>query len=284
MRLVTSFPNRAEYEKALRVLRAARLPYELLSPEPGYRLVGFPGLVIDEDIRFRLAASSAESWTRAGLVEFQPTPWMVPSTPPPLFAEDVLGRTALMVLQPCLADATKIRAIVHVTGNLAPVLPYMNAVMPDASYNVKGPVLTFRDGYRMVTLEPWRIAVAKVDDLIDLWRVLEAIRVRVNTCWRDRPSITPCFTLRQRPPALQIYLRLPRTNCRVCGEQTCFAFAFKVWSGMTTLSRCTPVVSGDFRHLGPALEELCGGGVTSPPVTADSSNSTHEQARGSHGP
>ncbi len=267
MRLVTSFPNRAEYEKAVRTMAAASLPYDVVSPEPGYARVGVPGLVIDEDVRFRLAAASTESWTCAGWVEFQPTPWKVPSTPPPVFAEDVLGRTALMVLQPCLADATKLRAIMHVTGNLSQVLPYLNAVMPEASYNVKGPVLTFRDGYRMVTLEPWRIAVAKADDLVDLWRVLEAIRVRANTCWRDRATITPSFALRQRPPALQIYLRLPRTNCRVCGEQTCFAFAFKIWSGLAILSQCRPVVSGEFRHLGPALEELCGGGVTSLPIS-----------------
>ena len=259
MRLVTSFPNRTEYEKALRSLHAASLPYDVLSPEPGYAQVGVPGLVIDEEIRARLASVSTPPWTSAGWIDYQVTAWKVPTTPAPAFTEDVLGRVALMVLQPCLADPTKIRAIVHATGNLSEVLPYLNTVMPDASYNVQGPVLTFRDGYRMITLEPWRIAVAKADDLVDLWRVLEAIRVRANTCWQDRATITPSFTLRRRTPALQIYLRLPRTNCRACGEQTCLAFAFKLWSGGTTLSRCTPVCSGEFRNLRLALEELCAG-------------------------
>ncbi len=280
MQLVTSFSNRAECEKALRALQSACLPYDLLSPEPGYNCVGVPGLIIDEEIRPHLASSSPP-WTCAGWVEFQPSRWAVPVTQPPMFSEDVLGRVALMVLQPCLADATKLRAIVHTTGNLAQSLPYLNAVMPEALYNVKGPVLTFRDGYRMVTLEPGRIAVAKADDLVDLWRVLEAIRVRASTCWRDRAAITPSFELRQRPPALQIYLRLPRTNCRTCGEQTCFAFAFKVWSGTAELSRCTPVVSGQFRHLRPALEELCGA-VLPFPISADSNRSAQEGAEGSH--
>ena len=259
MRLIATFPNRAECEKAVAWVTQASLPFTLLSPDPGYARVGVAGLVVDEDVRFRLASDPSARFCCSGWVEFQPAGRSVPASPPPEFAPDVLGQLAVMVLQPCMADTTKIRVIAHFAGPLGEVFPYLNAVMPDASYNTNGPILTFMEGYRMITLYPWRIAVAKADDLVDVWRVLERIRVRANTCWQNRATITPCFTLRQRPPALEIYYRLPRTNCDACGETTCLAFSFKLWRGLTTLFKCAPVFSGSAGHLEPALLEICAG-------------------------
>jgi ArsR family metal-binding transcriptional regulator len=65
--------------------------------------------------------------------------------------------------------------------------------------------------------------------------------------------------MREKPPALEIFKRLPRTNCRACGELTCLAFAVKLWSGGGQLSQCRPVFAGDFAHLRPALLEICRG-------------------------
>jgi hypothetical protein len=39
----------------------------------------------------------------------------------------------------------------------------------------------------------------------------------------------------------------------------CLAFAFKVWAGLTTLFKCAPVFSGDYRYLEGALLEICAG-------------------------
>ncbi len=259
MRLVTTFPNRAECERAMGLLRSLSVPFTVLSPDPGYARVAVPAIVADEEVRSRVASQAAWRFTCSGWVDYQPATTRIPDSEPPEFDPDVVGQIAITVLQPCMADSTKIRAIAHIGGGLADVFPYMNAVMPDAFYNPQGPTFTWRDGYRMITLYPRRIAVAKADEIVDLWRVLELIRVRFNLCWQRRGEITPSFTLRERPPALEIYYRLPRTNCGACGETTCFAFAFKVWGGLTTLFRCAPVFSGDYRHLEEALLEICAG-------------------------
>ena len=120
------------------------------------------------------------------------------------------------------------------------------------------------DGYRMVSLYPRRITVAKADDIVDAWRALEAIRVRANEVWSRRTDIEPCYEMRQKPPALEIFKRLPGTNCRACGEPTCLAFAVKVHGGDASISDCSPVFAGDFSHLREALLEICRGlGVSS---------------------
>jgi len=259
MRLVTTFPSQAECEKAIGLLHSLSLPFTVLSPEPGYARVAVPAIVVDEEVRSRVASLAPWRFSCSGWVDYQPATTRVPESRPPEFDPDVFGQILIMVLQSCLGDPTKIRAIAHITGDLSGVFPYMNAVMPDAFYNPQGPAFTWRDGYRMITLYPRRIAVAKADEIVDLWRVLELLRVRFNTSWQHRGEITPSFTLRERPPALEIYHRLPRTNCGACGETTCLAFAFKLWAGLTPLFRCAPVFSGDYRHLEGALLEICAG-------------------------
>ena len=89
--------------------------------------------------------------------------------------------------------------------------------------------------------------------------MLEKIRVWVNQNWQQRQTITPYYETRHRPPALEVYWRLPGTNCRACGEKMCMAFAFRLWNVETSLARCEPVFAGEFGHLQPALLAICVG-------------------------
>jgi len=259
MKQVTTFPQRSEFEKAKGQLDALGLPHEVVSPEPGYRWVGEPSLIVEPSVRMDLAGNATASFTTSGWVEYRPAKAAVPCQEPSAFDEDVFGRAAIMVLAPCVADTTKIRIIAHLSGDLAEVFPYLNAEMREASYNVHGPTFTFMDRYRMVSVYPRRIAVAKADEIVDAWRVLEALRVRANEAWARRGDIEPSYEMRERPPALEILKRLPRTNCGACGEATCMAFAVKVWSGEAAVSQCTPVFEGEAAHLRDALVEVCSG-------------------------
>jgi len=85
------------------------------------------------------------------------------------------------------------------------------------------------------------------------------IRCRVNEAWARRAQIEPSDEMREKPPALEIFKRLPKTNCRACGELTCLAFAVRVWMGELAVSKCTPVFQGEFGHLKDALVEICMG-------------------------
>lgn len=258
-RLIATFPARGEFEKARARLDALSLVYEVVSPDPGFSLVGVPSLVMDSEVRMRLGGRVGDAFTASGWVGYHPAQVAVPRERPAEFEEDVFGHAGVMVLAPCVADPTKIRIIAHLSGDLTEVFPFLNAEMREASYNVHGPTFTFMDSYRMISAYPRRIAVAKANEIVDAWRTLEALRVRANEVWARRGEIEPCYELRERPPALEILKRLPRTNCRACGEPTCTAFAVKVWSGAAAVSECAPVFSGDHRELKDALLEVCSG-------------------------
>ncbi|MCM8768362.1 MAG: hypothetical protein NC911_01565 [Candidatus Omnitrophica bacterium] len=255
---LTTFARGKDFQEAKRILEEAGIKMEVISPEPGYRQVAQPALVVDDNGRSFLE-EEREKAAQAGWVEYRPTNLSVPDTAPEVFAEDIFGQAAIVLLAPCVADETKIRLIAHLTGNISVALPYLNAVRENASYIKNGPVLTLMEGYRFISLQPLRISIARADDIIDGWRLLEKIRVEINRVWQKRNQIQPSEVLRQRPPALEILKRLPRLNCQACGEKTCIAFAWKVYQGTAKVTECRPVFNGEYSHLKEALLEICRG-------------------------
>lgn len=259
MKQLMCFPSQAEFERAKGRLDALSLPWGVISPEPAYRAVGVPVLVVDSEAWAEIVKAVGREFICSGWVNFEGAGDGVPATEPQAFEEDIFGWAAIVVLARCVADERKIRIIAHISGELTDAFPYLNAEMLQGCYNPNGPTFTFMDGYRMVSLYPRRITIAKADDMVDAWRVLEEVRCRVNSVWARRAHIQPCYEMREKPPALEILKRLPQTNCRACGELTCLAFAVRVRSGEASVEDCKPVFQGDFSHLKDALIEICAG-------------------------
>lgn len=259
MSVLTTFPTIGEFEKAAGFAGELGIPYTLISPAPAYNLVGVPAIVIEENDRDRFIGGSGPRFSTSGWVDYSPASLQVPSVEPPVFEEDKFGHAAIMVLRPCMADGKKLRITAHLSGDLTGVFPYMNAIDKHSFYNAKAHTFTIMDGQRFISLYPRRIGIAKTDDIVDTWRVLEWLRVRFNECWRDRAGITPSDAFRKRPPALEIYSRLPKSNCGACGESTCMAFAFRLWSGKGRVVECKPVYEGVEMRLKEALTEICSG-------------------------
>src|SRR3990172_6622838 len=66
-------------------------------------------------------------------------------------------------------------------------------------------------------------------------------------CGRGRPARLPAPFERGAPgggrmalTAIDIYKRLPKTNCRECGQSTCLAFAMQIAAGKASIDLCPP--------------------------------------------
>ena len=256
---ITTFPSRTEFLMAKTLLEGQHLRHEVISVPQTFEFVGVPALVVDSETRSKLHSGELGTFFCSGWVDYRPTAIRTPEQAPQKFPEDIFARVAVMVLGPCVADETRVRIIAHIAGDLTEVFPYLNAEMRQGRYNRNAPNFTFMDQYRMVALYSRRITIAKADEIVDVWRVLEALRCRTNDVWTRRVEISPSFEMREKPPALEIYKRLPKTNCRACGKATCLAFAVKLWMGEAELDQCEPVWSGTHTHLKEALLEICAG-------------------------
>jgi len=257
--LVIIFQHVDEFERGARALRAAGAAFRTVAPPPAVAHVAVPYVVISDEARAALyavlsagAMIAGQVWHRAplegALADLGPEP--------PAGAEDPVGRIAIALVAPCIAEEDHLRLAAQVERDLSPVMPYLNAEVKGGTFNPPGPTFTFMDGPRLITLFPHRITIARAREMQDAWRTLARTRRMVIDLWSRRATITPSYERRVKMSALELYSRLPRTNCRHCGEATCLAFAAKLLTGQQRLEKCLPVFGGNREDLKQALLDL----------------------------
>jgi ArsR family metal-binding transcriptional regulator len=155
--------------------------------------------------------------------------------------DDYLKSITLCYVAPCMADEKKIRLIAYFDRDISELLPYLNAVIKGASYNKNAPTLTYAKERRLINLYNIKITIAKADDIIDAWKVLDEIKELINRAYKNRDAIKPNYEEKVKVTALQIYGWLPKSNCKACGEATCLAFAVKFLLGEQKLGNCKPL-------------------------------------------
>jgi ArsR family metal-binding transcriptional regulator len=256
--LQTTFEHPNELGRANAALERIGAGFQRIDPTEALTRVALPALVMNREVRGLLEAEVPDLIC-SGWVEHRPTKVTMPAGPAPEGDEAPFGRAAITVLTPCVADETKIRFIAHLSGDLGRVMPYLNSMMSGACYSKQAQTLTLSMGHRMVVLYPRRIAVAKADEIVDAWLTLESLRQQACETWARRAEIEPSYETRKRPPALEVFKRLPGTNCGLCGEITCMAFAMRLWSGHAEIGACSPVFEPGQDARKAALLEICAG-------------------------
>ena len=151
---------------------------------------------------------------------------------------DVFRGYLITHIQDCLADPTKIRVIAEAQGDVGEVLPYLNAILPRASYSHGANVLTLKRGHRLVTLYPQVAIIVKADDEDDALAVLAWLSDLIKATYANRDRIVPSYERRRTVGFLDVYRLLPGGNCKDCGQPTCLAFAVALLDGRGRLHEC----------------------------------------------
>jgi ArsR family metal-binding transcriptional regulator len=141
----------------------------------------------------------------------------------------------------CEPGAEYWNATAHFEDDISDVFPYLNAQWPDAIYSPGARQITLRFGGRAVALKPHDITIGNVPDRDTATVELEKILADINRIGMDRDHLTPRHSPRKRLVAMEVYQLLPQTNCKLCGQASCFAFAGKLTVGEAEVQRCTPL-------------------------------------------
>ena len=142
---------------------------------------------------------------------------------------------------PCEPGAERFSANAHLPNDIREVFPYLNATLRGAVYEPAVPSVSWRKAGHYVVFQPNQIGVSNVEDREAAIKEIKGIIALVNRTWERRDQIEPNYETRRRPTGLEVYKLLPRTNCKACGEASCFAFANKLAAGQVRLEACTPL-------------------------------------------
>lgn len=161
-----------------------------------------------------------------------------------------------IVLPECNFSAEKVNAIVTLSEDISGILPYLNRILKGLHYIDQSKILTVKMEGHLVTFRPKEIAITKLEDEIKARQVMERLKQIINETYQNQEKIEPDFTTPKELKSTDLLKLLPGTNCRECGERTCFSFAFKVVRHEAEISKCRPLFSDKDKEKRKALLNL----------------------------
>ncbi len=139
---------------------------------------------------------------------------------------------------PCEPGAERFAAAARLTTDISEVLPYLNATLRGAVYHPEAKSLTWKKGGHNIAFHAFEIATSNVEDREAAVKELRGLIDLVNRTWERRAEIEPDFETHHRPTPMAVYKLLPGTNCKACGEATCFTFALKLAASQKKIEDC----------------------------------------------
>ena len=159
---------------------------------------------------------------------------------------------------PCEPGAERYAARARLSVDISDALPYLNATLRGGIYHPAASALTWKKGGHSIAFHAYEIATSNVEDREAAEKEIEGLIELVNRTWARRDEIQPDTTTRQRPTQMALFQLLPRTNCRECGEPTCWTFALKLSASQKQISDCPPLLRPEFSTSLSSLQSLIG--------------------------
>ena len=157
---------------------------------------------------------------------------------------------------PCDPGAERFSAFAELAVDISEVLPYLNAMLHGAIYHRSANALTWKKSGHAIAFHATQIATSNVEDYEAAVGEIDSLIELVNHTWEHRMEITPDNETRQRAPLMVVYRLLPQTNCKQCGEPTCYSFAIKLVAAQQRLAACAPLFEPLYAQKLAALQEL----------------------------
>jgi ArsR family metal-binding transcriptional regulator len=178
--------------------------------------------------------------------------------------KDLSGTKSIEVVEirqllPCIADPNKYRVIARMDPPLEGALKVLEPLFPRARYSEKLGILIIQRGNILITAySTGNITMTMITGDDEAGQILEDIKNTINSAIEK--GITPVKLEKVKVDHSHIYKYLPKTNCHICGEQSCYSFAIRLVGKETTLDKCTPLLEQKYavnlEHLRALMEYL----------------------------
>ncbi|RJQ66450.1 MAG: Fe-S cluster protein [Desulfobacteraceae bacterium] len=149
----------------------------------------------------------------------------------------------------CMPGAMAVHCFAHLDQDVGEALPYLNTALGGFEYLQNPPSVTFKAQGKLITVHSRKIAINALKDEDEARKIVEWLKREINDAWENRERIVPSFKGAPRPQLIEILKRLPKTNCRECGEPTCMVFAARVAEGAKGIEDCPPLTGEKRREL-----------------------------------
>jgi ArsR family metal-binding transcriptional regulator len=247
---VLVFPNQHSFDLAFQVVGTVNFGLAALEPPEFCRGLAPPSIVVSGGAKGFWDELQARRIPVSGMVAYQVFGKEVPEAPPPDGRwREILGDLTITTVRPSLTDPLKLRIEIALSKNLGSIIPIMARLIRGGAYRSEGPILAFEEEHRLICMSPDRLVFSRIDDLLDMWIMLRCTVDLVVAAWERRLSLKPDSGSRQGVGAIEIFKRLPATNCQRCNNPNCMEFATGLLTGRCTVDQCAPLMEAQPQYL-----------------------------------
>ncbi len=243
MAKVIVLPDIRSFEQALEFSNSRGVAVDVLKPPdfcsglvPAALLsAGRPGPGMDEQRWEGLAV--------AGIIEYRPSGRQTPAggAPDPAW-RTVIGSLFIERVRVSVSDPNRFRFDIRTENDLGPLIPIMARFIRGGSFRPDVPCLAFGEERRLIALSGHSIVISRAGDLPDMWVMLRTAVDLILGAWYRKEEFPPDLEPRKGLGAIEIFRRLPGTDCGLCGRSDCMEFSHGLLLGKGGLSEC-PVLS-----------------------------------------
>lgn len=179
----------------------------------------------------------------SGILPYSQFKKQIPQADPPDPAwREAVGDLCITSIGPSVSDAVRFRAEVKPKRNLGELIPLIARLIRGGSYQPHLPALAFEEEHRLLVISPDRLVFSRTNDLLDFWIMLRSMIDLIFAAWERRSVLKPDKEPRQGVGAIEIFKRLPGTNCGGCGNANCMEFATRLFMKRGKVGEC-PVIA-----------------------------------------
>ncbi|HMK34317.1 MAG TPA: (Fe-S)-binding protein [Desulfomonilaceae bacterium] len=250
MAYVVIFPNHGWFELGSQVAGKCNCEFTVLDPPEFCKGIVPPSLVVSGGAGELPDELRASRIPISGIIPHHMIRRDVPEAGPPDQSwKEAFGDLAVSIVRPSITDPLKLRVEIIPSRSLETLIPIIARFIRGGAFVPDVPILAFEEEHRLIALSRESIVFSRVDDLLDMWIILRCTVDLVITAWNRRFSLKPDTAARQGIGAMEIFKRLPATNCGRCGNQSCMEFATGLMTGRCSVQDCGPLVEGDPRYM-----------------------------------
>jgi ArsR family metal-binding transcriptional regulator len=134
-----------------------------------------------------------------------------------------------------------LHCFVYLEQDVSAVLPYLNATLGGSGYTADPPSLLLRVHGKLITIHARKIAINALKDEAEAEKIASWLQREINKTWENKDAIKACYAVPEKPRVIDVLKRLPKTNCRQCGQATCIVFSSLVVIGAKSPADCPTI-------------------------------------------
>jgi ArsR family metal-binding transcriptional regulator len=177
------------------------------------------------------------------------------------FPEVFVKKIEIKEIMPCTVEANGIKFLAQADRTIEEILSILYLVIPNANFSEKIGALTYKTQERIVTIfSSGRIRMTHVKDRQLAETLVEELRNLINRSHvylktHGKPELS-LVESKKALSAMRLYEKLSKTDCKECGEQSCFVFAAKLFLSEKTLQECPPLLLSERSEARRQLERM----------------------------